>query len=169
MTQQTDEFAMPSAGQPTAGAATSTNDAVVVAKYDNYGSAQAAVDLLSDQGFDVAKVDIVGRGLQTVESVQGRMTNAKAAGLGALSGVWFGLWLGLLFMILIPGIVWTPLLWAIGLGAVWGALFGFIGHAMTRGERDFTSLKTLKATTYELQVSGGLADQAKQVLAAGRA
>jgi hypothetical protein len=61
-----------------------------VASYATYVEAQRAVDALSDAGFPVDKVDIVGHGLSLVERVTGRLTTARAAGAGALSGAWFG-------------------------------------------------------------------------------
>ena len=37
-------------------------------------------------------------------------------------------------------------------GAVWGALFGVIAHAMTKGERDFSSVMSLRASRYDVSV-----------------
>jgi hypothetical protein len=62
-----------------------------VARFDDYESAQRAVDRLSDDGFPVEKLDIVGSGLRLVERVTGRLTRGRAAGTGALSGMWAGL------------------------------------------------------------------------------
>ena len=42
-----------------------------VARFDDYGSAQRAVDRLSDDGFPVEQLDIVGSDLQMVERVTG--------------------------------------------------------------------------------------------------
>ena len=57
-----------------------------VGRFDSYASAQRAVDRLSDDGFPVEKLDIVGSGLRTVERVTGRLTRGRATGAGALSG-----------------------------------------------------------------------------------
>ena len=62
-----------------------------VARFDDYESAQRAVDRLSDDGFPVEKLDIVGSGLRLVERVTGRLTTWHAATAGALSGLWAGL------------------------------------------------------------------------------
>jgi hypothetical protein len=59
-----------------------------VARFDDYESAQQAVDRLSDDGFPVEKLDIVGSGLRLVERVTGRLTSSRAATAGALSGLW---------------------------------------------------------------------------------
>ena len=61
-----------------------------VARFDDYETAQRAVDRLSDDGFPVEKLDIVGSGLQLVERVTGRLTTGRAASAGALSGLWAG-------------------------------------------------------------------------------
>jgi hypothetical protein len=51
-----------------------------VAKFGDYESAQRAVDRLSDDGFPVEKLDIVGSGLRLVERVTGRLTSGAFAG-----------------------------------------------------------------------------------------
>ena len=47
-----------------------------VGSYSSYEEAQAAVDRLSDEGFPVENLDIVGSGLRLVERVTGRVTTA---------------------------------------------------------------------------------------------
>ena len=69
-----------------------------VATYDNYADAERAVDHLSDQGFPVEKVAIVGTGLKTVEQVAGRLTTGRAALLGAGHGAMRGQVFGLLWV-----------------------------------------------------------------------
>ncbi|WP_423923492.1 general stress protein [Frigoribacterium sp. 2-23] len=140
-----------------------------LATYTRYEDAQAAVDLLSDEGFPVEAVSIVGHDIRTVENVSGRLTSGKAAVRGLGGGAWFGLLLGLLFSIFAPGAAWLGiLLLAVGLGALWGALFGFVGHAAQRGRRDFSSVKTMEAGRYDVLVRGELAARAQQVMAQGR-
>jgi len=140
-----------------------------LATYEKYEQAQAAVDLLSDQGFPVEAVSIVGHDIRTVENVTGRLTKGKAALRAMGGGAWFGLLLGVLFGLFSPGGAWLGiLLLAVGLGALWGALFGFVGHAATKGQRDFASVRTMEAGRYEVLVRGELTAQAHQVLASGR-
>jgi len=52
-----------------------------------------------------------------------------------------------------------PVLWALLIGAAWGAVFGLVGHAATRGRRDFSSARTLTATRYDIVARGGTAEQ----------
>lgn len=140
----------------------------VVASYTKYEDAQRAVDKLSDDGFPVENVSIVGHDLRTVENVAGRVTNGSAAVRGIGSGAWFGLLAGLLFGFFIPNDnFFVVLIVALILGAVWGAIFGFVGHAATRGQRDFASVKTMEAGRYELLVRGEFAARATQMLAEG--
>src|SRR5215472_9400075 len=74
-----------------------------VARFDDYESAQRAVDRLSDDGFPVDKLDIVGSGVRLVERVTGRLTKARAAGAGAMSGMWAGLLFGILLGLFTSG------------------------------------------------------------------
>ena len=60
-----------------------------VASYETYAQARAGVDFLSDAGFDVSAITIVGSDLHLVERVKGRLTIARASLSGASSG---GLW-----------------------------------------------------------------------------
>jgi hypothetical protein len=57
-----------------------------VARFDDYETVQRAVDRLSDDGFPVGKLDIVGSDLRLVERVTGRMTRARAARARAMLG-----------------------------------------------------------------------------------
>lgn len=135
-----------------------------VANYDEYAAAQRAVDHLSDDGFPVEHLDIIGSDLRLVERVTGRLTKARAASAGAASGVWFGLLMGMLLGIFTTG-AWLGLLLAGAvIGAAWGALFGFLGHAATRGTRDFASARTLVAMRYDLVARNGHVDAARHAL-----
>jgi hypothetical protein len=136
-----------------------------VASYSSYQEAQAAVDRLSDQSFPVENLDIVGSDLRTVERVTGRLTTARATAAGAASGAWFGLFIGLLVGLFTRGPTWIGLI--IGgllIGAAWGAVFGFVSHAATRGRRDFSSAKTLTASRYDIVARGGHVEQARSIL-----
>jgi uncharacterized membrane protein len=81
-----------------------------VASYSSYQEAQAAVDRLSDQGFPVENLDIVGSDLRTVERVTGRLTTGRATAAGAASGAWFGLFIGLLVGLFTRGPTWIGLI-----------------------------------------------------------
>ena len=65
--------------------------------YDKYADAQKAVDFLSDKEFPVENCMIVGTDLKQVERVTGRLTTGRVALGGLLSGIWMGLFIGLIF------------------------------------------------------------------------
>jgi len=75
----------------------------VVDSYGSYAEAQRAVDYLSDEGFPVERISIVGEDLRFVEQVTGRIGYGQAAlqgaGSGAVIGAFFGFFLGLLSLI----------------------------------------------------------------------
>jgi hypothetical protein len=135
-----------------------------VASCPTYAEAQAVVDRLSDDNFPVEHLDIVGSDLRLIERVTGRLTKGRAAAAGAASGAWFGLLIGFLLGVFSTG-SWLGLL-ALGavLGAAWGALFGFLGHAATRGARDFASARTIVAARYDIVARDGYVDAARSGL-----
>jgi hypothetical protein len=137
-----------------------------VAAYPSYEEAQASVDHLSDHGFPVENLDIVGSDLRLVERVTGRLTTGRAAAAGAMSGAWFGLFIGVLVGLFTTGPVWLGLvLGGVLIGAAWGATAGFVAHRATRGRRDFASVKKLVAMQYDVVARGGTAERARQLLA----
>jgi hypothetical protein len=134
-----------------------------LARFSTYPEAQHLVDQLSDDGFDVATLAIIGTDLKTVEQVTGRVTTGRAALLGAGAGAWWGLFVGLLLSLFSTSIL-GPLLVGLVVGAVFGAVFGAVGHAAMRGKRDFSSVQALIAGTYEVVVSQEHAAEAERHL-----
>lgn len=140
-----------------------------VASYRDYAQAERAVDYLSDHGFPVERVAVVGRDLELVEEVMGRLTYWGATGRGAASGAAVGALIGWLFGLfdwvapLIAGLL-LAFYGAIA-GAVIGALIGLIGHAVTGGRRDFRSVSGFRAGSYDLLVDADVADRATDMLA----
>jgi hypothetical protein len=141
----------------------------VVASFDNYADAERAVDYLSDQRFPVEKVAIVGRDLELVEQVTGRMNWGWAALRGAGSGALVGALIGWIFgafswiQPLIGMIVLA--LYGLVFGAVVGALMGLLLYALQRGRRDFSAVARLIPREYEVVADADVADQAVRVLA----
>jgi hypothetical protein len=136
-----------------------------VARFDDYESAQRAVDRLSDDGFPVEKLDIVGSGLRLVERVTGRLTSARAAGAGALTGLWAGLLFGILLGLFTSGHSFLAVaLTGAAFGVAWGAVFGYVAHARAKGQRDFSSVRGLVATNYDLIAREGSVDRARSML-----
>jgi hypothetical protein len=122
----------------------------VIATFD-YADAERAVDYLSDQRFEVNGVAIVGRELEYVEQVLGRLNYGGAALRGAGSGALVGALIGWIFGLFswIEPLISALVLAGYGLvfGAIVGALFGLLVHALQRGQRDFHSISGLSITT----------------------
>jgi len=139
-----------------------------VASYDDYAEAERAVDYLSDQGFPVERVAIVGHGLRYVEQVQERVTVGRAALVGAVQGAILGLVFGALaslFFVLDPSPA-TALLLLYGLaaGAFLGAVLGVLAHLAAGSDRDFASVAGMEADRYDIVVDEEFADRAAELL-----
>jgi len=133
--------------------------------YDNYEDAQRAVDFLSDNEFPVENCMIVGTDLKQVERVTGRLTTGRVALGGALSGLWIGLFVGLIFSFFGRGNTLSIIISTVIIGALFGVVWALVGYAATRGRRDFTSVSQVVATRYEVLVEHKLAERARQLLA----
>jgi hypothetical protein len=134
-------------------------------EFTSYREAEHMVDRLSDVGFPVERVRIVGAGLQSVEQVMGRLTKGRATLIGAGLGAWLGLLAGLLVGLFVAGAAWlTVLLGGLLIGAAFGVVFGFIAHWATDGRRDFASTTGLQAQRYAVEVDSDHAAEALQAL-----
>lgn len=134
--------------------------------YRTYDAVEHAIDHLSDEGFPVEYLRVVGQGVTTVEQVEGRMTTARSTAKGAGVGVWTGLLFGLLLTVFLPAsTVAGPVLVGIAFGALWGGALGFVAHYSTGGRRDFVSRKSIQASRYDLMVEQDFEDQAREKLA----
>ncbi len=119
--------------------------------HDTYEEAQKAVDYLSDHEFPVQDVLIVGTDLKQLERVTGRLTRGRVIGAGALSGMWLGLFVGVIFAVFDPnGFQVVNVLATVAFGAMFGAIWAVVGYKFTRGERDFTSVSQVVAAKYEV-------------------
>lgn len=134
--------------------------------FETYAEAQKAVDHLADNSFPVGNLAIVGTDLRLVERVTGRRTWATTLGQGVMSGLSTGFIVAIFMMILFP----TPnflgqLLTALVIGVAIGLLFAILGHVLSRGQRDFTSVTQTVATKYEVLCEHKVVAQARDLLA----
>jgi hypothetical protein len=140
-----------------------------IAVFDNYADAERAVDRLSDLGFPVERVAIIGHDLQVVEQVTGRLNYGGAALKGATSGAVPGALIGWIFGLfnLINPLVASAVLALYGLviGAVIGAVLGVVMHALRRGRRDFDAVTMTVPSRFEVVVDDEVADEAARLLA----
>ncbi|GHB39145.1 hypothetical protein GCM10010347_05770 [Streptomyces cirratus] len=141
-----------------------------VVSYPSYQEAERAVDHLSDQGFPVERVAIIGQDLQLVEQVIGRMGYGEAALHGAASGALPGALIGWIFGLLnwLDPVISSLVLALYGLifGAIVGALLGLLLYAARGHQRDFTSVRSLQPTRYDVTADEEVADEAARLLAA---
>lgn len=141
---------------------------VVIASYSDYEGAQYAVDALSDRRFPVDRLAIVGAGLQSFEQITGRRGYLKAAAGGLATGAVVGAavgWLLGLFTVVQPLVSAIVLaIWGVIVGGVIGMVLGLIGHALSRGRRDFSSVSTVRAERYDVLADADVADEAKGAL-----
>lgn len=141
-----------------------------IGEYQYYEDAERAVDHLSDHKFPVENLSIVGRDLQMVENVVGRLTWFRAGLAGMGTGAWFGLLFGLLLSIFAEtaegtvALLFAGLLW----GAGFGLVIGLIAYALTRGRRDFVSRSGIVPTRYEILAEAEVAERARTELLAPR-
>ncbi len=136
-----------------------------LATFDEYDAAQQAVDSLSDAGFPVQNLLIVGTDLKQVERVTGRLTTGRVGLAGALSGLWLGVLVGLLIGLFASETPWLQIVATSALvGAGFGAVWALLGYAATRGRRDFSSVRTVVATRYEVLVEHRHLAEAKKLL-----
>ena len=139
-----------------------------IATFASYSEAERAVDHLADQRFPVERVAIVGHDVKMVEQVVGRLNWGRAALHGAGSGALVGALIGWLFGLFdwVQPLVASLALAAYGLifGAVVGAVFGLIAYALQGGRRDFSSIRLMMPSSYEVQVDPEVAAEATRLL-----
>jgi hypothetical protein len=136
-----------------------------LAVYDDYAAAQKAVDFLSDKEFPVQNCMIVGTDLKQVERITGRITTGKIAVGGALSGLWLGIFIGVIFTLFDDGSGFATVVTTALFGVLFGMVWALVGYAATRGQRDFSSVRVVVATRYEVLVEHKLLSKAQELLA----
>jgi hypothetical protein len=135
-----------------------------LAVYDDYAAAQKAVDFLADNKFPVEQCMIVGTDLKRIERITGRLTTARVAMGGLLSGLWLGLFVGLIFTLFTEEDTFVTIVSTMLFGALFGLIWALVGYAMTRGQRDFSSVTQVVATRYEVLVEHKVANEARELL-----
>ncbi|WP_371030360.1 general stress protein [Pseudoclavibacter sp. JSM 162008] len=136
----------------------------VIASLESYEEARAVVDGLAKQDFPVSTVSILGSHLRTVERVTGRMSFGKAA-LGAVgTGVMLGLFVGLLVLIVTPGVGFETLIAILPVAIGFSVIWSVIGYAANPQRRQFTSVMQVVATHFDVVVPREHAGKARGLL-----
>ncbi len=136
-----------------------------IGSYDTYAEAQRAVDHLAGKDFPVQDVTIVGVDPLLVERVATRLTWGKVLGGGAMSGAWFGLFVGVLLSLATPGPVFTPILIGVLSGVGFGLAFAAANYAVMRKRRNFISHSQLVARRYDVLCQPRNAENGRNLLA----
>jgi hypothetical protein len=137
-----------------------------IGSYDTYREAQRAVDHLADNDFPVRGVTIVGVEPMVVERVDGRLTWGRVLGVGAASGAWLGLFVGLLLSLFSAGAGLLPILIGLVTGVAFGLASAAFRYAATKGQRDFVSHSQLVARRYDVLCQPSTAESGRNLLAA---
>ena len=133
----------------------------MIADFTQYDEAVAYVEKLVVNNFPAGFIAIVGTDLRTVERVRGKLSYARVALNGAITGSWMGLIFSFLFGTAenTAGIG-SPMAANIFIGAGLGMLFNIVRFAMSRKKRQFVSQSSVVALKYQVQVPASLVGQA---------
>jgi hypothetical protein len=137
----------------------------VIADFLNYEDAVAYVEKLVAGDFPAGLIAIVGSDLRSVERVRGKMSYARVAINGAITGSWLGLLYGLFFGGSVDtssaqGFATSGFGSAIFIGAGLGMLFQVIRFSISKNKRGFLSQSSIVAKKYQVQVPGNMVGEA---------
>lgn len=142
-----------------------------VGEFKNYTDATALVDRLIDGDFPAQQIVIVGSGVKLVERIRGRLGYGRVAYSGAITGIW----MGLIFAILIGAGVEvsatgevsynaSEFIAAVVMGAGIGMLINIVRFSFTKNRRGFISMAQSVAESYQVLVPEAEAAKANQAL-----
>lgn len=135
-----------------------------IGSYESYEEAQRAVDHLADNDFPVTDVTIVGVEPMLVERVAGKLSWGRVLGSAAMSGAWFGIFVGLLLTMFTPGAGLLPILFGLLAGVAFSMAFAAISYRATGGRRDFVSQTQLVARRYDVLSQPRNAEKGRELL-----
>ena len=128
-------------------------DGETLATYPGYPEAQALVNSLVTQGVPARALSIVGVDVTLVERVTGKIGYGRAALSSAMSGSWLGVLAGLVFVIINPTDIITPLVGGLFVGAGVGMVAGMLIFTFSQGpKRLYRSMQQVIAQSYRVVV-----------------
>jgi hypothetical protein len=136
-----------------------------IGSYDKYEDAQKAVDHLAVSDFPVTDVTIVGVEPMLVERVAGKLSWSRVLSSSAMSGAWFGLFLGLMLTFFTPNAGVLPIIIGLVAGVAFNLAFGALGYAANKSKRGFISQSQLVATRYDVLSQPRTAEKGRELLA----
>jgi hypothetical protein len=140
---------------------------VPVATFATLADVEDVLSRVTGAGFPIDRTTIVGTDLRFVEKVQGRMSTARAAGYGTVTGAWLGALVAsfaAIFTAHSVGAVLSMLFGGIMLGALFGAVFGVVAYRFAGPRTGITGNVTLVASRYELRTDPALAGELRGLL-----
>jgi hypothetical protein len=136
-----------------------------IGSYDSYEGARRAVDHLAASDFPVTDVTIVGVEPILVERVAGRISWGRVLGSAAMTGAWFGLFLGLMLSLFTPGAGALPIVIGLAAGIVFNVAVGALGYGVNRNRRGFFTQSQMVAQRYDVLSQPRSAERGRDLLA----
>lgn len=128
-------------------------DGETLATFPGYLEAQALVNSLVTQGVPAQALSIVGADVTLVERITGKIGYGRAALSSAMSGSWLGVLAGLVFVIISPTDVITPIVGGLFIGAGVGMVVGMLIFTFSKGpQRHYRSMQQVIAQSYRVVV-----------------
>lgn len=134
-----------------------------VAEFTSYEAAQKAVTGLIEAEVPAKDIQIIGRGLRSVETVTGRLGYAAAARSGAVNGILFGLLFSAIFVLGSPEAGIQVFAGVMLVGIALGMLLSLITYSFLRRRRSYTSITQLVADHYDVHVLAASIRKAREV------
>jgi hypothetical protein len=141
-----------------------------LATFDAYASAQKLINSLVTDGVPFRSLSIVGTDVNLVERVTGKIGYGRAALSSAMSGSWLGVLAGLVFVIVSPADVITPIVAGGIIGAGIGMVVGMVLFTLAgSNRRSYRSMQQIVAKSYRVVVEPEAHQQALAAMKAGQA
>ena len=152
------------------GVASQLPNGTPVAEFNIYTDAVSYVERLIRGDFPATAIAIVGSDLSTVERVKAKISYGKIALNGAMTGLWLGLFMFLIFGTTDNAGTSTPvftLSTALLVGAGFGMLWQVIRFSLSKGKRGFSSGSLVVAKKYEVVIPSELTPSVPEALVKG--
>ena len=141
-----------------------------LATFDAYVSAQKLINSLVSEGVPFRSLSIVGTDVNLVERVTGKIGYGRAALSSAMSGSWLGVLAGLIFVIVSPTDVITPIVAGGIIGAGIGMVVGMMLFTLAgSNRRSYRSMQHIIAQSYRVVVEPEAHQQALAAMKASQA
>lgn len=134
-----------------------------IGEFSSYEAAQKAVTSLIEAEIPAKDIQIIGRGLRSVESVTGKLGYAAAARSGVLNGILFGLLFSAIFIIGSPEAGLQVFAGVMLMGIAMGMLMSLITYWLMRRRRSYTSITQIIADHYDVHVLPASLRRAREV------